>query len=519
MHALAAGRPRRTPPSADQRTGWILSASFIALLLATLLLAGARAAEAADATEALVGRILGPTPTMNDLRELTDAVGGRISGGPGCGRAIAWAEKKFRDIPADAVALESFTMPNAWIPKGAEATCLSPAPFPLRIAAAPGTAGTPGGSPVEAPVVDAGDGSAEAFAKLGPSAKGAIAIVHNPVMSSFDDLFAEYLKSPVLIEGAKSAGVSAVLLQSSRPRGLLYRHPVTFDGSVAPVPVALIVREQADRLLRLAETGPVRARVAIDNEIVANAPSRNVIATIAGSDKKSEIVLVGAHLDAWDLGTGANDNGVSCAQIIDLARQIKTLGLTPRRTIVFALFTGEEQGMFGSRAYVDRHAARLGDHVAVVIHDTGSGRLGGYYLQGRADSRAVVDGALARVESLGPYRNPVDALDGTDDFDFLLSGIPTLVGAQDPAPYLPDYHAESDTFDKVDPRETKLAEAALAALVWDLANRDGRLAPRLTRPEIDKLIKATKLDMQMKAFAQWDDWVAGKRGHPAGGTP
>jgi carboxypeptidase Q len=519
MHALAASRPRRSPPSADQRTGWILSAIFIALLLATLLAAGARAADAPGAAGALVGRILGPTPTMSDLRELTDAVGGRISGGPACDRAIAWAEKKFREIPADVVELEPFTIPNAWLPRRAEASCLGPAPFPLRIAAAPGTAGTPAGPPIEAAVVDAGDGSVESFAKLGSTAKGAIAIVHNPVMTSFDDLFAEYLKSPELIAGARSASVAAVLLQSSRPRGLLYRHPVTFDGSVAPVPVALIAREQADRLLRLAEKGPVRARVAIDNEIVPNAPSRNVIATIAGSDKKSEIVLVGAHLDAWDLGTGANDNGVSCAQIIDLARQIKKLGLTPRRTIVFALFTGEEQGMFGSRAYVDRHAARLRDHVAVVIHDTGSGRLAGYYLQGRADSRAALDGALAPVASLGPFENPIDALDGTDDFDFLLSGIPTLVGAQDPVPYLPDYHAESDTFDKVDPRETKLAEAVLAALVWDLANRDGRIAPRLTRPEIDKLITATKLDVQMKAFAQWDDWVAGKRGHPPGGTP
>jgi hypothetical protein len=325
MHALAASGPRRSPPSADQRTGWILSAIFIALLLATLLAAGARAADAPGATEALVGRILGPTPTMSDLRELTDAVGGRVSGSPACDRGIAWAEKKFREIPADTVELEPFTMPNAWLPRRAEASCLSPAPFPLRIAAAPGTAGTPSGSSIEAPVVDAGDGSVESFARLGPKAKG-----------------------------ARSAGVSAVLLQSSRPRG---------------------------------------------------------------------------------------------------------------------------------------------------------------------DSRAAVDGALAPVASLGPYQNPVDALDGTDDFDFLLSGIPTLVGAQDPAPYLPDYHAESDTFDRVDPRETKLAEAALAALVWNLANRDGRLAPRLTRPEIDKLIEATKLDVQMKAFAQWDDWVAGKRGHPAGGAP
>jgi Zn-dependent M28 family amino/carboxypeptidase len=287
---------------------------------------------------------------------------------------------------------------------------------------------------------------------------------------------------------------------------------MTFTGSIDAMPVAVVAREQAQRLLRLLEEGPVRVRVAIDNAVVPNVASRNVIAEIRGSDKKNEIVLVGAHLDAWDLGTGANDNGVSCAEIIDLARQIAASGLKPRRTVRFALFTGEEQGMLGSRAYVAGHSAELDEHVAVVVYDIGSGKLLGMYLNGREELRAPVDGALSRVASLGPFVSSMEGLDGTDNFDFLLAGVPNLVGRQDPAPYLPDYHAESDTFDKVNARETKAAEAALAALVWDLANRDARIGRRQSRAEVETLLKATQLDEQMKVLGQWDAWIAAARG-------
>lgn len=498
----------RTSVPVPARAAWISSTILLLLMLATILAAAARAGEPADDVGRLTGRILGATPTMNDLRELTDRIGGRISGTPACERAVDWATGKFREAGVDTVAQEPFTLATAWVPRNAEAQSLSPAAFPLRVAAAPGTASTPKGEPVEARLVDAGTGSAEAFAKLGAPASGAIAIVRNPEMVSLEDLFAEYMKSATILEAARKAGVLAVLLESIRPRGLLYRHPMTFNGTNDLMPVAIVAREQAERLLRLLDRAPVRVRVAIDNAIVPNVPSRNVVAEIRGSDKKDEIVLVGAHLDAWDLGTGANDNGVSCVEIIDLARQIVASGLKPRRMIRFALFTGEEQGLLGSQAYVTAHAAELDKHVAVVVYDIGSGKLAGMYLNGREDLRGPVDGALARVASLGPFASSIEGLDGTDNFYFLLAGVPNVVGMQDPGPYLPDYHAESDTFDKVDAREAKAAEAALAALVWDLANRDARLGPRQSRAEVETLLKDTHLDEQMKALGQWDAWIA-----------
>lgn len=501
----------RAATSNPKSAAWVASAILLALMLATLLAAAAHAGDPGADVRRLTGAILGDTPAMSDLRELTDRIGGRISGTPACDRAIDWAAAKFRGAGVDSVKLETFTLPLAWAPRTVEAACVAPGAFPLRVAAAPGTGSTPHAQPVEAPVVDAGDGSAGAFVKLGETAKGAIAVVQNPEMANLGDLFAEYMKNATLLEAAHKAGVAALLLESSRPRGLLYRHPMTVNGTVDAMPVAVVAREQAQRLLRLAGDGPVRVRLSIDNAVVPNAPSRNVVAEIRGSDKKDEIVVVGAHLDAWDLGTGANDNGVSCVEIIDLARQLAASGLKPRRTIRFVLFTGEEQGMLGSHAYVTAHVAELDKHVAAVIYDIGSGKLTGMYLNGREDVRAPVDGALARVASLGPFANSIEALDGTDNYDFLLAGIPNLVGMQDAAPYLPDYHAESDTFDKVDAREAKAAEAGLAAVVWDIANRDGRLAPRQSRAEVEALIVATHLDDQMKAFGQWDAWIATRK--------
>lgn len=482
-------------------------------LAAVVVSAAARAADVTSDVSRLTGQILGETPMTSDLHEMLDGIGGRLSGTPACARAEDWAVAKFKSAGADRVTTESFTLKTPWIPKSAAAACVAPAAFPIRLAAAPGTGETPGGKAVEAALVDAGAGDAAAWKALGERARGAVALVRNPEMKSLDDLFAEYMLAPGLLARARGAQAAAVLVESSRPRGLLYRHPMTFDGAIDSMPVAVIAREQAERLLRLADEGPVRVSIAIDNEASGDLASRNVIADIRGSEKPDEIVLVGAHLDSWDLGTGANDNGVSCAELIDLARQIKASKLAPKRTIRFALFTGEEQGMLGSRAYVAAHAAELDRHVAAVIYDIGSGRLTGFFLNGREDVRAPVDAALAHVASLGPFTNPVEALDGTDNFDFLISGVPNFVGCQDPAPYLPDYHAESDTLDKVDVREAKAAEAALGALVWELANMEHPL-PHQSRAEVEALIRETKLDEQMKAFAQWDDWMAGKRGLP-----
>lgn len=477
--------------------------------MAAVLAAVTVSAQAPDVARRLAGRALGATPMLGDLRELCDRIGGRPTGSPACERAIAWAAAKFQAAGVDKVWTEPFTVPGKWAAVSAAARCLAPEEFPLRVAAAPGTPSTAGA--LEARLVDAGAGTAESFARLGARARGAIALISNPEMKTFDDLFAEYMKSGPMLEAARHAQVAAILLESSRPRGLLYRHPMDLAGPAA-TPVAVVSREHAARLARLMETGEVRVRLNLVNHTGGPYESRNVIAEIRGRERPDEIVLLGAHLDSWDLGTGAEDNGVNAVLVIDAARGIRELGVKPRRTIRFVLFTGEEQNLWGSFGYVKRHAAEMDQHDAVVIFDTGSGRTTGFFLNGREDLRPPLEKALAGVAGLGVMQNPPDAMDGTDHLDFLLSGVPNLVANQDAIPYLPDYHAESDTFDKVNTREAQANTAIASVLVWRLADDPERFGRRLTRPEVEKLIIDTKLDAQLKAFGQWDDWKAGRRG-------
>ena len=481
---------------------------WIAVSLATYF---ARANGTANvAAQHLAGRAMGATPMLDDLRELCDRIGGRPTGSPACDRAVLWAAEKFRAAGVDSVSLESYTLPSLWLGGSAEGECLAPERFPIRLVAAPFSGSTPGEA-IDSPLVDAGDGSSEAFGKLGATARGAIALVTSREMKTFDDLFEEYARDGPILAGAQQAQVAAVLLQSTRPRGLLYRHPVTF-GTQVSLPVATVSREHAARLGRLLERGEVHVRLTLHNQTGGAYEANNVVAEIRGHERPEEVVLLGAHLDSWDLGTGEEDNGVNAAMVIDVARGIKQLGLASRRTIRFVLFTGEEQGMWGSAGYVRRHAAEMEHHVAVVIFDTGSGRTTGFYLNGRGELRKPVAEALGAVAGLGASEQVIDALDGTDNFDFLLSGVPNLVANQDSLPYLPDYHAESDVYERVDAHQAKANAAIASVLIWQLANSPDRLAKRQTRPEVEKLLKETKLDVQMKAGGQWDDWQTGKRG-------
>ena len=486
------------------------TAIVAATALATCLLATGPALGASpDAVARLAGRAVGDTPLLSDTRELCDTVGGRPVGSPANARAVAWAAAKFKAAAADAVRTESFPVPFLWLPGTAELSIVSPESSPLRVVACPAAPSTQG--VLTAKAVDAGEGTDADFARLGTKAKGAIVVVRSKEMKTDADLFGEYMRNGPVFTGAKKAGAVAVLLQSTRPRGLLYRHPVGLGRDLAPLPAALVSREHAARLLRLAETGDVMVRLSISNRTGPAYESENVVAEIRGSEKPDEDVLLGAHLDSWDLGTGANDNGVNVALAIDVLRGIRELGLKPRRTVRVVLFNAEELGMWGSAEYVRAHAKELGNIAAVVIFDVGSGRTNGFFLNGREDLRKPADAALAAVTGLSSAPHSLEGIDGTDNFDFLLSGVPNFVANQDFTPYLPDYHAESDTFDMIDAREARANAAIASALVWGLANSDTR-APRQTKAEVDKLLKDTKLDEQMKGLGQWDDWVSGRRG-------
>src|SRR6266496_941286 len=407
------------------------------------------ASQSDSGAAALIGEVLSPRNRMEEnLRVLTDEIGGRVTGSASYEAALQWGMEVFRRAGVDSVRLESYDAPARWEAESASAAVVSPYRFSLRVVSF-ALAPSPPGS-ITAPLVDAGAGRKADFERLGPKAKGAIALVQTRLMKSLEDLFAEYFIGPEMLGAARQSGASAILFLSSRPRDLLYRHQVSLDGTIASLPMALIAREDGLRLARLLEKGrDLKVSLEIENRVGGPWKGQNVVAEIRGSQKPDEIVLLGAHLDSWDLGTGALDNGVNCALVVEVARAIAA-GPRPKRTVRFVLFTGEENGLLGSRGYVAAHKDEMDRYDAVLIHDIGDGRILGYFTDGRPDIHGSLGKALAPVAGWGAAGMNDEAILGTDNFDFLLEGIPNLIANQETAKYLPDYHASSDTLDKVD---------------------------------------------------------------------
>ncbi|HEY6065436.1 MAG TPA: M20/M25/M40 family metallo-hydrolase, partial [Thermoanaerobaculia bacterium] len=445
-----------------------------------------------------------------DLRLLCDEVGGRPTGSKAYGAALQWGLDAFRRANVDSVALESYDAPARWEPIDAEAEVLSPVRFVLRVVSfgnAPST-----GEKIKAPLVDAGNGTRSDFERLGRDARGAIALVRTKPMLSFEDLFAEYLGGPEMVRAAESSRVAAILFVSTRPRDLLYRHTITFDGTLISVPIAMVAREQGLRLARLLDKGErPEVSLEIENRTGGAWQPQNVVAEIRGSEKPDEVVLIGAHLDSWDLGTGALDNGVNAALVVEVARAIAA-GPRPKRTVRFLLFTGEENGLLGSRGYVATHHAEMDRYDAVLIHDIGDGKIVGYFTDGRPDLHAALSRVLAPVKDWGAAGLNDEAILGTDNFDFLLEGVPNLIANQETTRYLADYHAESDTLDKVDLKQARRNAAIAAVAVSGIANAPARVGKRQSRAEIGDVLAKSGLADQMKTYGLWADWERGKRG-------
>lgn len=355
-------------------------------------------------------------------------------------------------------------------------------------------------------------GTETEFAQAGDIA-GAIVLAHSDVLKTWDDLFQEYFRAPGIIARAVKGKALAIAFTSSREHDILYRHINTGTGRIDVIPQVLLAREDAERIARLLAHGQkVTMAVSMPNQVGPPIKTANVVGELKGSELPNEIVILGAHLDSWELGTGALDNGCNAALVIDSLRAIKAAGVRPRRTIRFILFSGEEEGLLGSLAYVRAHQNELDNIVAELVLDAGSGPLTGFSTGGRKD----VDAALApMLQPFAPWNANLltnDAMTGTDHYDFMIEGVPTLVGNQSEANYLVNYHATSDTFDKVNFPQLKKNEAVSAELVFELANAPGRIGPRLTRPQIEVIIQDTHLDEQMKGFGLWDDWQTGARG-------
>jgi len=464
---------------------------------------------AAPDVERLVAALLGDTPMIDDLQHLTDVIGGRPTGSEANLASVEWALKRFRDAGVSTTK-ESFMLPARWLENSASAEISGDVSFPFRIAAMPYSTSTPPAG-LSAPLLDGGLGTAKDFARLGEDALGAFLLIDTPELTDVPGLFREYTDASAIERRAVEADIAGLVYVGSRPKNLLYRHNVA-RGPDNDRPMVVVERLAGLRALRLLREGhALELRVKLDLETGGTFESWNVIGEIRGNELPDEVVVIGAHLDSWGLGTGALDNGCNVSMLIDLARQIKRLGLQPRRTIRFALFNGEEHGLHGSWGYTRTHADELDRHVMASSYDIGSGRINGFFTNGRPELLAKVDAALQPVRGLGPFENLDVPILGTDNFDFLLEGVANLVANQDSANYGPNYHAASDTFDKVDQGQLRLNATIAAAVTWAFAEMDVDWE-RQSRDEIQKIIDTTDLAAEMRTFWIMDSWKAGLRG-------
>jgi Zn-dependent M28 family amino/carboxypeptidase len=362
------------------------------------------------------------------------------------------------------------------------------------------------------PVVDVGEGTDADFQKAG-DISGKVLLVHTTVLKTWADLDAEYSNAMAIVDRAVMAKAKAIAFMATREHDILYRHTNTGAGEIERLPMVILAREDGERMARLLAAGNlVWADLSIPNQIGGPIKASNVVAEIRGSEKPEEFVILGAHLDSWELGTGALDNGCNAALVIDALRAIKAAGVTPRRTIRFILFSGEEEGLMGSRMYALHHRAELDRAAGVVIYDSGTGKTTGFSVGGRKDVILISQVLIAPLAQFDVKELKPNMEWGTDHFDFMLEGIPTFVADQQEANYLENYHAVSDTYDKVDFVQLKKHVAEAAALSIELADLPQKIGPRLSHDQIEQTMRDTNSIEMLKAFGIWDDWVSGKRG-------
>jgi hypothetical protein len=478
--------------------------------------------ESGDAAR-IIQAALEPSSLETNLRRLTDEVGGRVPGTPAMQHAVDWGVQAFKAAGADSVRTEEFTIPQSWAEGATEMTVSASGTamddkatqipkVELRVRCV-SIAWAPALVPSKhVPMIDVGKGSAAEFAKAG-DIYGKVLLVHSVVLKTWDDLFAEYAIAPPVIAAAVKGKALAVAFIATRDHDILYRHTNSVEGEIDLIPQVLVAREDGQRIGRLLASGhPVWADLSIPNQIGGPIKTANVIAEIKGSEKPEEFVILGAHLDSWELGTGALDNGCNAALVVDALRAIKSSGLNPRRSIRFILFSGEEEGLLGSRAYARTHRAELDNAAGVIIYDAGVGKTTGFSDGGRKDVIAAAKRIIAPLQQFGVTEIKTDMEWGTDHFDFMLEGVPTFVADQDEANYLENYHAVSDTFDKVDFTQLKKHVAEAAEFSFALANLPEKVGPRFSRAQIEQSIRDTHSEEMLQSAGLWEAWESGRLG-------
>ena len=416
------------------------------------------------------------------------AQGPRLTGSAGYERAAEWSAAQFRAAGLTQVTLESFTIERGWERVSARARILAPVDRAFHVESLGWTPSTPEGG-FEAEIVAI---ESFAIAAIAPRLlQGRIVLL--PEGDPPGDTETAARARGVLSETLRAAGALAILSPDSDPGNELSARGFGYGTAITALPVAQIGGDDAKMLHGLLARGAVRVSLDVRNRISpAVVTTHNVIADIAGRGRPDEWVIVGAHLDSWDFGTGAQDNATGVAMVIEAARAIASLKEPPRRSIRFALWGGEEQGQLGSTAYATAHASELDRVVATLNADAGTGKVIGWTSPGRADLvRAVRPLTQDMLVELGAaaFDQSLRYAFQSDGAPFILAGIPTLDLNADDTTYEEIHHKAADTMERVDARSLAIGAATVAATAYAIADAPGRLAPRLDRRAVEQMRK------------------------------
>ncbi len=465
------------PPSPRDRIAAMLNASN-----------GAWSDEQMATMEHLRDAAMTDSYALTELRHLTDNIGPRISGSAQAQQAVEYVAAEMRALGAD-VQLEKTSVPH-WV-RGAETGAL------LKWSGqAPGTTQKIVLTALGGSVATAADGLlaevvvANSFDDLkrmpAGSAKGKILLFnerYDKRLAAQGNGGAAYGQA-VLYRGAgpsiaASFGAAAVLVRSVG--GADYRLPhtgATFYGDAQPhIPAAAVTAEDADLLENLTKQGPVQMRLVLTPQTLPRVDSYNVIADWKGSEHPEQVVIVSGHLDSWDLGTGAIDDGAGVAVSMQAMHLLKQLGIHPKRTLRFIAWMDEEQGSDGAQTYVQEHAADMANHVGALESDLGAGHPGGVTFVGKPELEHWLRPVARVLQPIGAGLIEHGPEAGEDIGFINEKGVPGFTPTQDSRFYFNYHHTAADTFDKVNERELNENAAVMTVVSYALADAS-EAAPR-----------------------------------------
>jgi carboxypeptidase Q len=443
----------------------------IALLFAAAVPAFAQQSDA----DRLIASELASSQAYETLAHLTDEIGPRLSGSKQAAAAVTWTTERFRSWGID-VRNEPVMVPH-WVRGREEASLVSHMDQKIVLTALGGSVATPAAG-ITAEVIEVND--FDELKALGAKVKGKIVYFNNPMdmdLVRARRSFEAYSKAVVYRgSGASRAaeyGAVAALIRSVGSASLRTPHTgaMRYDPKQPKIPAAAMAIEDAMLVDRLIKRGQrVRMHLTLTPRELPDVKSFNVVAEIKGSEHPDEIVLIGGHLDSWDLGTGAIDDGSGVAMVMETMRLLKQLDIRPRRTIRCVLFMNEENGLRGGKQYFEDHKSEK--HIAAIETDAGAAAPTGFTTTLKDDARAAIEARTqSSLSKIGAARFETSEHTGADTSFLVEAGITGFSLIPDPLHYFDYHHTPADTLDKVDAHELAMDSAAIAALAVTLADQ------------------------------------------------